>query len=191
METVPVEEEFPTEPESGRLAVEKTVQVEEGFRAEEESDRVDVEEIEPVTEEFPTEEESDRYPRRQRIQPDRSVAGWLRRTRAEVEPLMRQKLASDDDERWVEAMNSEVDELGSHICWTVKVPGHRHVENVETSSCLQLNRSLYGLREASRICYQLLLEKLASFSPQKMRHTMGILESGWTPYLQGLMSLSL
>lgn len=51
-----------------------------------------------------------------------------------------------------------------------QVTKHGHVEDVGNSSCLRLNKSLYGLREASGIWFQLLSEKLTAFGLHEMRH---------------------
>lgn len=70
-------------------------------------------------EQIPIQEESQRYPARERNEPDRFVAGSVRRTRTEDEPTAREALASEDAERWETSMDKEVAALRELECWTV------------------------------------------------------------------------
>lgn len=52
----------------------------------------------------------------------------------------------------------------------VYVPRHGHVENIHGAKVLKLNRSLYGLREAGKVWYELLVKELKAAGLHEMKH---------------------
>lgn len=80
----------------------------------------DCDERSPIEEESSTtQDEIPRYPRREHRQPERYMAGALRRAHTEDEPSLRYAMNSSEAEKWKSAIDKEITALTNLRCWDV------------------------------------------------------------------------